>query len=46
VLGLALGAGVPLLAAPWIEASLPFPAEMGLSPRALVEAAFYGALTR
>lgn len=45
VLGLALGAGVPLLAAPWIEASLPFPAEIGLSPRALAEAAFYGALT-
>ncbi|MBE2275664.1 MAG: drug:proton antiporter [Rhodobacteraceae bacterium] len=45
VLGLALGAGVPLLAAPWIEASLPFPAAVGLSPRALVEAAFYGALT-
>ncbi|MCB6179588.1 FtsX-like permease family protein [Rhodobacter sp. Har01] len=44
-LGLALGAGAPLLAAPLIEASLPFPAEIALSPRALVEAAVYGALT-
>jgi len=44
VLGLALGAGLPLLAAPLIEASLPFPATIGLSPSALVEAAFYGAL--
>jgi putative ABC transport system permease protein len=44
-LGLALGAGLPLLAAPLIEASLPFPAEIALSPRALAEAAFYGLLT-
>lgn len=43
-LGLILGAGVPLIAAPWIEASLPFPAKIGLSPAALAEAAFYGAL--
>lgn len=44
-LGLALGAVVPLLAAPLIEASLPFPAVVGLSPRALAEAAAYGGLT-
>lgn len=45
VLGLIIGAGVPLLAAPWIEASLPFPAKVGVAPAALAEAAFYGALT-
>ena len=44
-LGLGLGAIVPLLAAPLIEASLPFPATMRLSPAALGEAAVYGALT-
>lgn len=44
-LGLALGAVVPILAAPLIEASLPFPAEIRLAPMALVEAAFYGALS-
>jgi putative ABC transport system permease protein len=44
-IGVALGAVVPLLAAPMIEASLPFPAEIRLSPMALVEAAFYGALS-
>jgi putative ABC transport system permease protein len=43
-IGLALGAGLPLLAAPLIEAALPFPAEIGVSPRALLEAAFYGAV--
>ncbi|WP_112311591.1 ABC transporter permease [Pseudogemmobacter bohemicus] len=45
ILGLIIGAGVPLIAAPWIEASLPFPAKIGVSPAALIEAAFYGALT-
>jgi putative ABC transport system permease protein len=44
-IGLALGAIVPLLAAPLIEASLPFPAEIRLSPAALLEAAFYGTLS-
>ena len=44
-LGVALGALVPLLAAPLIEASLPFPATIRLSPMALVEAGFYGALS-
>lgn len=45
VLGLTLGAVVPLLAAPLIEASLPFPARVQLAPAALVEAGFYGALS-
>ena len=45
LIGLALGAVIPLLAAPLIEASLPFPAEIRLSPMALLEAAFYGALS-
>lgn len=45
VIGLALGAVVPLLAAPMIEASLPFPATIRLSPMALLEAAFYGTLS-
>jgi putative ABC transport system permease protein len=44
-LGLLLGAAIPLLAAPLIEASLPFPATIRLAPMALVEAAFYGALS-
>ena len=43
--GLVLGAGVPLLAAPWIEASLPFPADLALSPRAMAEAGYYGLIT-
>jgi putative ABC transport system permease protein len=45
VIGLALGAIAPVLAAPMIEASLPFPAEIRLSPMALLEAAFYGTLS-
>jgi putative ABC transport system permease protein len=44
-LGLVIGAIAPILAAPLIEASLPFPAEIRLAPGALVEAAFYGALS-
>jgi putative ABC transport system permease protein len=44
-IGVTLGAVVPVLAAPLIEASLPFPAEIRLAPMALVEAAFYGALS-
>ena len=43
--GLVLGAGVPLLAAPLISASLPFPAEFALYPGPLVEAAYYGVVT-
>ena len=45
MLGLILGAGVPLLAAPWIKASLPFPVEFGLYPKPLLEAGFYGIVT-
>ncbi len=45
LIGLALGAVVPLLAAPLIEASLPFPTEIRLAPMALVEAGFYGTLS-
>ncbi len=44
-IGVALGAAIPLLAAPLIESSLPFPADIRLSPMALIEAAFYGALS-
>ncbi len=44
-IGLVLGAVVPLLAAPLIEASLPFPTDLRLSPGALIEAAFYGTLS-
>lgn len=43
-LGLVLGAGVPLLLAPVISAALPIPAEFGIFPRPLFEAAVYGAL--
>ena len=45
LIGLALGAVAPLLAAPLIEASLPFPADISLAPMALVEAGFYGTLS-
>ncbi len=44
-LGLLLGAGAPLLFAPLISASLPFPVEFALYPRPLAEAAFYGVMT-
>ncbi len=43
--GLILGAGIPLLLAPMIEAQLPFPADIAVSPMPLVEAAFYGLVT-
>ncbi len=45
VLGLALGAGVPVLLAPLIEARLPVPAAFGVYPQPLFESAIYGALT-
>ena len=45
LIGLALGALIPLLAAPLIETSLPFPAEIRLAPMALLEAGFYGTLS-
>ena len=43
-LGLLLGAGGPLLAAPWIERALPVPAAFGVFPGPLAEAALYGVL--
>lgn len=42
--GLALGAGLPLLLAPWIEARLPVPAAFALYAGPLWEAALYGVL--
>ena len=42
LLGLALGVGVPLALAGPIQAALPFPAEIALYPRPVLEAAFYG----
>jgi putative ABC transport system permease protein len=45
LLGLVIGAVVPLLAAPWIEASLPFPVAFGVYPMPLLEAGFYGLIT-
>ncbi len=44
-LGLTLGAGLPLFFSGPIEAALPFPAEVALYPRPLMEAAVYGVLT-
>ncbi|ABN78384.1 ABC transporter permease [Cereibacter sphaeroides] len=43
--GLLLGVLLPLAAAPFIEASLPFPVTFGIYPAPLLEAAFYGILT-
>lgn len=43
-LGVALGAGMPLLFAPLIEASLPIPADFTLHIAPLLEAALYGLL--
>ncbi|WP_116087055.1 ABC transporter permease [Tropicimonas sp. IMCC34011] len=43
-LGLAIGAAAPLLAAPLLEDRLPIPADFGLYPAPLAEAALYGAL--
>ncbi len=45
VLGLILGAALPLLAAPLLTARLPLPAAFGLYPGPLAEAALYGVLT-
>jgi putative ABC transport system permease protein len=44
-LGLGIGAGVPMLLAPVIEARLPVPAVFRPYPAPLLEAAFYGILT-
>lgn len=43
--GVVLGAMLPLLFAPLIEASLPVPVAFGLRPAPLLEAALYGTLT-
>lgn len=44
-IGLALGAAVPLLAAPLLVGILPFPADFGVYPAPLAQAAFYGLVT-
>lgn len=44
-LGLLIGAAVPVLFGGIIEAALPFPAEVGIYPLPLLEAAFYGVVT-
>lgn len=43
--GLALGAAIPLIAAPFLSATLPIPAAFGIHPGPLAEAALYGVLT-
>lgn len=43
-IGLVLGAAVPMLVAPIIEAMLPVPAEISVYPQSLLEAAVYGTL--
>lgn len=45
VIGLGLGALVPLLLSPTIEARLPIPASFAIFPAPLIEAAVYGLLT-
>ncbi|MFQ5622408.1 MAG: ABC transporter permease, partial [Paracoccaceae bacterium] len=45
VIGLVLGAGLPLALGPVFAASLPVPAEFGIYARPLAEAALYGTLT-
>ena len=45
VLGLVLGAGVPLALGPVITAAMPVPLAMAVYPGPLAEAAFYGVLT-
>lgn len=44
-LGLVLGAGLPLLFADLLAARLPVPADFGVYPEPLIEAAIYGLLT-
>ena len=43
--GLILGAAVPLLLAPMLQSRLPVPADFGIYPGPLAQAALYGALT-
>jgi putative ABC transport system permease protein len=44
VIGLGVGAAVPILVAPLVEAALPVPAQIGVYPQSLIEAAIYGLL--
>jgi putative ABC transport system permease protein len=44
-IGLVVGAGAPLVAAPFAADRLPVPAAFGVYPRPLAEAALYGGLT-
>ncbi len=44
-IGLVIGAGVPLLLGPTLSEALPVPADFGVYPGALAEAAAYGAMT-
>ena len=43
--GLVLGAGAVMLAAPFVQSSLPVPLAIGIYPQPLIEAAIYGILT-
>ena len=45
LLGLVIGIGAPLLAAPLITASLPFPVSISIYPQPVIEAVIYGGLT-
>ncbi|MCV2876989.1 FtsX-like permease family protein [Rhodobacteraceae bacterium XHP0102] len=45
LLGVALGALLPLLAAPFLAPHMPVDLDIGIAPSALIEAASYGALT-
>lgn len=44
IIGLALGAAIPVLLAPWIAGALPVDATISVYPGPLAEAALYGAL--
>ena len=44
-IGVILGAGVPVVLAPLIQAGLPFPAEFAFYPAPMAEAALYGVLS-
>lgn len=45
LLGLVLGAGLPVILAELIERALPFPADIAVYPRPVAEAAFYGVVS-
>lgn len=44
LIGVVMGAGIPLLLAPMIEAQLPLPSDFRIYPQPLIEAAIYGML--